>query len=120
MSRNTRGRRYCKQCRKRKGEGSFLKTSEICRSCRTEKGPEVRHENILRHVLMEKDDTGFEPISDRHFQPTNARAGSVEKIQILAERVESGYPLFHPHDNQLVSYQPERRGVCLDSIGGLS
>lgn len=42
----------------------------------------------------------FEPVEvpPREFQPTDALPGTEEKLQILAERVASGLPLWHPED----------------------
>lgn len=40
----------------------------------------------------------FHPRVDSNFTATDAPAGSCEKIDILARRLEAGYPLWHPHD----------------------
>ena len=33
-----------------------------------------------------------------HYDPTDAPAGSAEKIEVLRKRVELGQPLWHPKD----------------------
>lgn len=46
------------------------------------------------------------------FEPTAARAGSAEKIDVLARRHQAGAPLWHPDDNPEQSgpsqHEPER------------
>ena len=50
---------------------------------------------MLDHLLED----GFEPIADHRFIHTDAMAGSIEKIEVLAQRVAMGKPLWHCHDN---------------------
>lgn len=40
----------------------------------------------------------FEPVVDDGFVATDCRPGTEEKKQILAARVQAGYPLWHPDD----------------------
>ncbi len=42
---------------------------------------------------------------------TAARAGSLEKILVMRERVEQGYRPFHPNDNPLVELQVFNRSI---------
>ncbi|MBI1900623.1 MAG: hypothetical protein HYS13_05875 [Planctomycetia bacterium] len=44
----------------------------------------------------------FEPqeASYREFSATDALPGSEQKLQILAERIRRGLPLWHPHDRR--------------------
>jgi hypothetical protein len=43
-------------------------------------------------------DEDFEPTITENFLPTDAPAGSKEKLEVLRKRVELGYPLWHRHD----------------------
>lgn|GEM_PF-3074244 len=40
----------------------------------------------------------FEPLAGPDFVPTSAPCGSMEKIQVMRERMERGEPLYHPGD----------------------
>ncbi|MBX3415283.1 MAG: hypothetical protein KF708_21540 [Pirellulales bacterium] len=42
----------------------------------------------------------FEPemVEDTQYAPTQAIPGSVQKVMVLAERLERGLPLWHPAD----------------------
>ena len=51
---------------------------------------------MLDHLI---DDDDIEPIADHRFQPTDAMAGSIEKIEVLAFRAANGQPLWHENDN---------------------
>ena len=44
----------------------------------------------------------FEPeeTDENEFSRTEALPGSDEKLEILAERLQQGHPLWHPHDRQ--------------------
>ena len=46
-------------------------------------------------------DYQFEP--PNRSTPTEARPGSTQKLQIMAERYRSGQPLHHPNDETLVA-----------------
>lgn len=77
--------------------------------------------NLFQSLAKYGDDSHFHPVVTREFKPTTAPAGSPEKIQTLAERVERGLPLWHPldgcQDNELVglgsSYR--RQGMMVQS-----
>jgi hypothetical protein len=58
----------------------------------------VLSKNIYEVILEEGHDEDFEPIADSQFLPTDAPAGSPEKIDILTNRVELGQPLWHQDD----------------------
>lgn len=44
----------------------------------------------------------YEPpqVEEKSFDATRALPGSNEKVAILAERLASGLPLWHPHDSR--------------------
>jgi hypothetical protein len=54
--------------------------------------------NLFHSLIKYGDDTHFKPSITNEFRPTTAPAGSPEKIQVLAYRVERGLPLWHPLD----------------------
>jgi hypothetical protein len=57
---------------------------------------------MLRNVLdaIRDGDWHFEPdeVSSNYYQATKAIPGSAEKLDILAERVRAGLPLWHESD----------------------
>ncbi|RLS66562.1 MAG: hypothetical protein DWH98_04225 [Planctomycetota bacterium] len=44
-------------------------------------------------------DENFEPHTTPEFVSTSAAAGSRQKLDILAERIQRGMPLWHPEDS---------------------
>jgi len=50
----------------------------------------------------------FEPleVATEDYQGTNAMPGTVEKLDVLAERVRSGLPLWHPRDRRDMETPP--------------
>jgi hypothetical protein len=60
--------------------------------------PESNLQNVFEVILKYGHDEDFVPRVDDDFVPTNAPAGSEEKLRILAERVRRGYPLWHEED----------------------
>ncbi|MBX3423122.1 MAG: hypothetical protein KF752_16315 [Pirellulaceae bacterium] len=54
--------------------------------------------NVFEAILKYGHDEDFDPIVDDYFMPTDAPAGSAEKIEILRKRVELGQPLWHRDD----------------------
>jgi len=54
--------------------------------------------NVFEAILKYGHDEDFTPSADDEFCPTEAPAGSREKLDILAERVMRGEPLWHPDD----------------------
>lgn len=54
--------------------------------------------NVFDAILQFGHDEDFAPRESDDFHPTEAPAGSPEKLAILARRVEEGLPLWHPED----------------------
>ena len=57
--------------------------------------PDPKLKNVFEAILKYGHDEDFAPAADRNFKGTQAPAGSREKLEVLAERVRSGYPLWH-------------------------
>ena len=57
-----------------------------------------RVRNVFEAILKYGHDEDFAPADSDEFSSTDAPAGSVEKIDILRRRVESGMPLWHDED----------------------
>jgi hypothetical protein len=54
--------------------------------------------NVFEAILKYGHDEDFRPTEDEQFLPTDAPAGSDEKIEILRLRVQEGQPLWHNDD----------------------
>lgn len=54
--------------------------------------------NVFDAILKYGHDEDFVPVADLEFEPTTAPAGSREKLDVLADRVKRGQPLWHPED----------------------
>jgi hypothetical protein len=54
--------------------------------------------NVFEAILKYGHDEDFSPSAGDEFYPTEAPAGSKEKLDVLAERVLRGEPLWHPDD----------------------
>ncbi len=54
--------------------------------------------NVFEAILEMGHDEDFIPAIDDSFCPTDAPAGSLPKIEILAQRVMRGQPLWHEED----------------------
>ncbi|TVS11494.1 MAG: hypothetical protein EA424_23760 [Planctomycetaceae bacterium] len=54
--------------------------------------------NVFEAILKYGHDEDFDPSPSDEFAPTDAPAGSPEKIDILRKRVELGLPLWHESD----------------------
>ena len=54
--------------------------------------------NVFEAILKYGHDEDFVPHDNDKFRPTTAPAGSVEKLETLAERIRSGQPLWHEED----------------------
>ena len=54
--------------------------------------------NVLEAILECGHDEDFVPVETEEFSPTDAPAGSRQKLDILADRVQKGLPLWHPED----------------------
>lgn len=58
-------------------------------------------QNVFEAILKFGHDEDFLPENaDGEFEPTDAPAGSPEKIEILRRRVEQGLPLWHSSDRR--------------------
>jgi hypothetical protein len=54
--------------------------------------------NVFDAILKYGHDEDFLPQDSDTFEPTDAPAGSQEKIEILRRRIEMGQPLWHSMD----------------------
>lgn len=54
--------------------------------------------NVFDAILKYGHDEDFVPMEDETFEATKCPAGSREKLDVLAERVRRGQPLWHPED----------------------
>jgi len=59
----------------------------------------ARIRNVFEIIDLYGHDENFEPQCTEDFSPTMAPAGSREKIDILADRIQRGMPLWHPEDS---------------------
>ncbi len=57
-------------------------------------------QNVFDAIIEFGHDEDFMPRALATWEPTDAIAGTAQKVQILRSRVEMGVPLFHPNDNQ--------------------
>ncbi len=57
--------------------------------------------NVFEAILKYGHDEDFVPaVESDSFTPTNAPAGSDDKIELLRQRVEEGLPLWHQDDRR--------------------
>ena len=54
--------------------------------------------NVFEAILESGHDEDFAPMETDEFVASDAPAGSRAKLDILAERVKKGLPLWHPQD----------------------
>jgi len=54
--------------------------------------------NVFEAILECGHDEDFSPVATEEFIPTDAPAGSRAKLDVLADRVRRGMPLWHPED----------------------
>jgi len=54
--------------------------------------------NVFEAIQECGHDEDFVPAETNEFVHTDAPAGSREKLEILARRVQLGFPLWHPED----------------------
>ena len=54
--------------------------------------------NVFEAILKYGHDEDYAPEPQLNFQPTDAPAGSPEKIETLRSRIELGQPLWHESD----------------------
>ena len=57
-------------------------------------------QNVFDAILKYGHDEDFLPHETEEFNPTDAPAGSDEKIEILRRRIAEGVPLWHDSDRQ--------------------
>jgi hypothetical protein len=55
-------------------------------------------QNVFEAILKYGHDEDFAPLESDDFAPTDAPAGSPQKIDVLRKRVELGLPLWHEED----------------------
>jgi len=58
----------------------------------------ARTRNACEIIELYGHDENFAPHVSEEFTPTAAPAGSRQKIDVLAERIQRGMPLWHPED----------------------
>lgn len=58
----------------------------------------LRERNVFDAIMETGHDEDFVPVVSDDFRPTDAPAGSPAKLEVLAERIRRGMPLWHPHD----------------------
>lgn len=56
------------------------------------------YQNVMQAIAVTGSDAGFRSCVTSGFQPTDAPAGSREKIEVLRQRAERGWPLWHELD----------------------
>ena len=54
--------------------------------------------NVFETILKYGHDEDFAPVESEEFSATDAPAGSRDKLEVLARRIEQGLPLWHPED----------------------
>ncbi len=57
-------------------------------------------QNVFDAILKYGHDEDFAPAESDEFEPTDAPAGSEDKIETLRRRIEKGVPLWHDSDRQ--------------------
>lgn len=77
-------------------------------------------QNVFEAILKVGHDEDFKTQVRESWQPTDAVAGTSQKVDILRQRVELGVPLFHPNDNQecvclSIAYQT-KTPVCVVKV----
>lgn len=60
--------------------------------------PDPTLKNVFEAILKYGHDEDFAPKTDVEFKATQAPAGTREKLEILAERIRKGHPLWHEDD----------------------
>lgn len=58
----------------------------------------MNRRNVFDAITEKGHDEDFVPVETEDFHPTDAPAGSVEKLEVLARRIALGLPLWHPED----------------------
>jgi len=60
--------------------------------------PDPTLKNVFEAILKYGHDEDFAPKDDEGFKATQAPAGTREKLEVLADRVRRGQPLWHDDD----------------------
>ena len=60
--------------------------------------PDPTLKNVFEAILKYGHDEDFAPKRDETFKGTQEPAGSREKLDVLAERIRMGHPLWHEND----------------------
>ena len=60
--------------------------------------PDPTLKNVFEAILKYGHDEDFAPKIDEAFKATQAPAGTREKLEVLADRVRRGQPLWHDDD----------------------
>lgn len=60
--------------------------------------PDAKLKNVFEAILKYGHDEDFSPREDEQFRATQAPAGSREKLDVMAERIRMGQPLWHEDD----------------------
>ena len=60
--------------------------------------PDPTLKNVFEAILKYGHDEDFAPKHDETYKATQAPAGTREKLEVLAERVRRGEPLWHGDD----------------------
>jgi len=55
-------------------------------------------ESILEAIRQGNWDFEPEKVAEQEYESTPALPGSDEKLNVLADRIQNGLPLWHPHD----------------------
>ena len=71
----------------------------------SEERPVKKYYNVFDAIEEKGHDEDFVPTVTDEFYPTDAQAGSKAKVEVLAERVNKGLPLWHPEDKTSISYR---------------
>jgi hypothetical protein len=74
-------------------------TSEYGKECGLGLSQSDEMHNVFNALLRNGHDDDFEPKATDMFVPTDAPAGSPEKLKILYQRADQGLPLWHPEDS---------------------
>jgi len=68
-------------------------------------------DSILHAIKMGQWDYEPKEVDARDYCPTRAMPGTENKLEVLAERVANGLPLWHPGDCMDYDEQKERDGA---------
>jgi hypothetical protein len=78
----------------------------------------MKMQTVFQALLDFGHDEDFKPTLCKRFRPTAAGPGSPEKLDVLADRVANGWPLWHPEDEKMCSVPSTIRGRSRMESGG--